>query len=246
MKLISAAPSNTEILYKLDVEDQITATTSLCDYPAEARRKDSIGGWSTNSDLEKVVEKEPDKVFTSDRLQKEFREKLEEKGIETVHVEPETLDEVYTSIERIGSEVDRREKAEEVINEMKRRISEVDLKGKRIYCEEWSDPPMVSGNWIPELIREANGRHMEVDGRSRETSKQEIKDFDPDLIVLNICGAGEKADGSEVTEREGWKELDAVKKGNVFVLNDSLLNRPGPRLAEGVERLEEIVQEELR
>lgn len=246
MKLISAAPSNTEILYKLDVEDQIEATTSLCDYPAEARRKDSIGGWNTNSDLEKVVKKQPEKVFTSDRLQKEFRKKLEEKGIETVHLEPETLDKVYNSIERIGREVNRREKAEEIVREMKKEIAETDLEGTKIYCEEWSDPPMVSGNWIPELIREANGRYMEVDGRSRETSKQEIKEFDPDIIVLNICGAGEKADESELTEREGWKEIEAVKKGNVFVLNDSLLNRPGPRLAEGVERLEEIVQEELR
>lgn len=246
MKLISAAPSNTEILYKLGLEDQILATTSLCDYPAEARSKESIGGWSTNADLEKVLEKEPDKVFTSDRLQKDFRQKLEKQDVETVHVEPETLEEVYSSIERIGEEVDRSKEAEKLVQEMKKRISEVNLESTKIYCEEWSDPPMVSGNWIPELIEEANGRYMKVDGRSRETDKEEIKEFEPDIIVLNICGAGEKADKTDVTERDGWEELGAVEKGNVFVVNDSLLNRPGPRLAEGVERLEEIVENEMR
>ncbi len=246
MKLISAAPSNTEVLFRLGVEDQILATTSLCDYPVGARRKQSIGGWSTNADLEKVLEKEPDKVFTSDRLQKDFREKLEEAGVKTVHVEPETLEEAYSSIERIGEEVDRSKEAEKLVQEMKKRISAVDLEGVKIYCEEWSDPPMVSGNWIPDLIEEANGQYMEVDGRSRETDAKEVESFDPDLIVLNICGAGEKADKTEVTERDGWEELGAVEKGNVFVVNDSLLNRPGPRLAEGVERLEEIVEDEMR
>ncbi len=246
MKLISAAPSNTEILYKLDAGNQIVATTSLCDYPADARKKESIGGWSTNADLEKVIEKNPDKVFTSDRLQKEFREKLSDAGIETVHVEPETLEEVYRSIKRIGEEVNQEERAEEIVEDMKDRISQVDLQGKKIYCEEWSDPPMVSGNWIPDLIREANGRYMEVEGRSRETDEEEIKDFKPDIIILNICGAGVKADKTEITGRESWENLEAVEKGNVFVLNDSLLNRPGPRLVEGVRRLEEIVEAELR
>lgn len=245
MKIVSAAPSNTEILYSLGKEDSIVATTSLCDYPEEAARKDSIGGWSENADLEKVKEYDPDKAFTSDSLQDDFREQLEEAGIKTVHVSPESLDEVYTSIERIGKEVNKEEQAREIVQKMKSEMEDIDLQGTRIYCEEWSDPPMVSGNWIPDLIHRCNGRYFIEEGRSRKTDVEKLKKFDPELIILNVCGAGVKADRDEVLGRENWQDIEAVEKGNVFVIDDSLLNRPTTRLAEGVKQVERLVKREL-
>lgn len=245
MKIVSAAPSNTEILYKLGKEDSIVATTSLCDYPEEAARKDSIGGWSKNADLEKVKSYSPDKVFTSDRLQDEFRKQLEDAGIETVHVSPESLEEVYESIKRIGEAVNEEERARKAVNKMKSGIESTDLQSTRIYCEEWSDPPMVSGNWIPDLIHRCNGQYFIEEGRSRKTDFNQLKNFDPEIIVLNVCGAGVKADREEVLGRDNWQGIEAVEKGNVFVIDDSLLNRPTTRLADGVKRIESIVEREL-
>lgn len=246
MRLVSAAPSNTEILFKLGKGDDIVATTSLCDYPEEAARKDSIGGWSNNLSTEKVAEKNPDIVFTSDRLQEETREELEDKGIRTVHVAPESLQEVYDSIRKIGSAVDKEAEAEQIVSEMKSSFQSIDLQGAKIYCEEWNDPPMVSGNWFPEMIRECNGKYPIEKGRSRKIEMEKLKRFQPNLAVLNICGAGEQADRDEILEREDWQELDFVQQENVFVVNDSLLNRPGPRLVEGMKQIEELVSENCR
>jgi len=243
MRIISAAPSNTEILYRLGKEDEIVATTSLCDYPEEARMKDSIGGWSDDADLEKVKEKDPDVVLTSDRLQEDFKDRLEDAGVKTVHLSPESLHEVYSSIERIGEEVGKHGKAKTIVENMKQRIKKTDLCGKRIYCEEWSKPPMVSGNWIPDLIERCGGEYFPAEGRSRELTQAEIADFDPEIIVLNVCGAGEKADTETISGRDSWQEITAVENDAVFVIDDSLLNRPGPRLAEGVERIEELIQD---
>lgn len=72
-------------------------------------------------------------------------------------MKPHTLKEVYQSIEKIGRIVDRRERSQEIVKEMKSTLESVDLKGKKIYCEEWMDPPMVSGNWIPGLVKSIGG-----------------------------------------------------------------------------------------
>lgn len=241
MRIVSLAPSNTEILYRLGVEDQIVATTSLCHYPVEAARKPSVGGW-TDISTEKVKEFNPDIAFASDDLQDSIVEDLRDQGIEVLQVKPHTLEEVYQSILRIGESVDREGKAREIVEEMRDRIELVDLKGKRIYCEEWMDPPMVSGNWMPGLIKAGNGEYFIGEGqRSREFKLEELKDFNPEYIFLNVCGSGRNADIDEFAEREDWQEITALENSNVYVIDDALLNRPGPRLAEGLEAIEKKI-----
>ena len=240
MRIVSLAPSNTEILYRLGVKDRIVATTALCDYPKEAVRKPSVGGW-TDIDAENVEKFEPDVALASDDLQDDIVKELEKRGIEVLQVKPHSLEEVYRSIQRIGKLVGKRETASEVVEEMKSDIEEIDLDGARVYCEEWMDPPMVSGNWIPDLIEESGGEYFIREGRSREFELEDLKEFDPEYIFLNVCGAGEKIDTEEFMDREEWKSLKAVQKENIFVVDDALLNRPGPRLVEGLKQLEEIV-----
>lgn len=242
MKIVSAAPSNTEILFKLGKGDSIVATTSLCDYPKSAAKKDSIGGWSKNTNLDKVEQYNPDKVFTSDQLQEEFRRELEEKGIETIHVSPETLEEVYQSIEKIGRSLDEKEKAREIIQSMKQELEKINLQNKRIYCEEWNNPPMISGNWIPDLIAQCKGDYIIEKGRSRKINLDELKQFDPEIIILNVCGAGLNVDKNDILTRDGWDDVTAIEENNVFVIDDSLLNRPTPRLVEGMKQIESLIE----
>lgn len=243
MRILSAAPSNTEIIYALGLEDQLVATTSLCDYPPEAREKPGVGGWSKGIDYERIEEIDPDIALLSDALQEEQAAELEERGIETLHVSPGTLDEAFRSILKIGRKFDREEEASALVAEMKQEIERIDLEGKRIYCEEWTDPPMVSGNWIPGMIESAGGRYFIEEGeRSREFDLEKLKEFDPEYIFLNVCGAGENIESSEIEEREEWQSIEAVKNGDVYVIDDALLNRPGPRLVEGLKEIEERVK----
>ena len=119
------------------------------------------------------------------------------------------------------------------------------------------DPPMASGNWIPELIKEIGGNaffpgkmlesndsesqfveDLKNEGRSREFDLENLKEFDPEYIFMHICGAGENLSTKQLTEREDWQDLTAVKKDQVFIIDDNLLNRPGPRLVEGAKRME--------
>ena len=239
MRILSAAPSNTEILYALGLEDQLVGTTSLCDYPEEAMEKPSIGGWSQGIKYNKIDELDPDIILMSDQLQDEQASRLS-KEYEVLQVSPESLEEVFESILRIGRKFDKEEKASEIVEDMEKEIEKIDLRGKRIYCEEWMDPPMVSGNWIPGLIEKAGGDYFIDGGRSRRFDPENLKDFDPEYILLNVCGAGENIDKSEMLERPEWQEITAVKNGDVYVVDDALLNRPGPRLRNGIKKLYEI------
>jgi iron complex transport system substrate-binding protein len=244
MAIISVAPSNTEIIYRLGAEEDLVATTSLCDHPSGARELPSVGGWTDGIQVEKIVELQPDLILASDDLQDDIVEELEEQSLNVLQVKPHNLEEVYDSIVQIGELLDRAEEAEELVGEMKSSISGIDLQGKRIYCEEWMEPPMVSGNWIPGLIETANGEYFIDEGeRSREFDLEKLKEFDPEYIFLNVCGAGENIDKSEILNRENWKELTAVKEENVFVIDDALLNRPGPRLVDGLKRMEDVVHQ---
>jgi iron complex transport system substrate-binding protein len=242
MRILSLAPSNTEIIYRLDAGDELVATTSLCNHPEEALEKPSIGGW-TNPKIKRVKEFEPDLILASDDLQDRAVERLESEGLEVLQVRPHSLKEVYESFRKIGEAIEREEEAEELVEEMKSELESISLENSpRIYCEEWMDPPMVSGNWIPDLIREIGGEYFIEEGRSREFEVRDLKDFDPEYIFFNICGAGENLEPREIISNRKWDEITAVKKGNINELDDSLLNRPGPRLVEGARLIEKFVE----
>jgi iron complex transport system substrate-binding protein len=224
------------------MEDQLIATTSLCDHPVEAIEKENVGGWSEGTRVEKIRELDPDLLIASDDLQDDIVQKLEKEGFQVLQLKPHSLEEVYESIKEIGRVLGCEEKAGELVSEMKKDISDIDLQGKRVYCEEWMDPPMVSGNWIPGLIQKAGGNYFIEEGkRSREFDLEDLKDFDPEYIFLNVCGAGENVETSDIKERDGWKGITAVEKGNVYTVDDALLNRPGPRLVEGVKKIEKLI-----
>lgn len=240
MRIISAAPSNTEILYALGLEDKIVGTTSLCDYPESARKKPSIGGWSDGINYDKIDELDPDIILLSDQLQNDQASKLSEK-YEVLQVNPESLKDVFESIITIGKRFGKEDEASKIVSEMKEKIQEINLEGKRIYCEEWMTPPMVSGNWIPGLIKAANGNYFIGEERSREFDLEKLKEFDPEYIFLNVCGAGENIEAQKVLQRPEWQKITAVKNEDVYVIDDALLNRPGPRLVEGIKNLEHFI-----
>jgi len=152
------------------------------------------------------------------------------------------LEEVYESIIDIGEAVGKEMEAKELVKEMKSELEDMNLEGSpRIYCEEWMDPPMVSGNWIPDLVKEIGGEYLIDDGRSRNFDLENLKEFDPEYIFMHICGAGENLSTEQLTEREDWEELTAVKEDQVYIIDDNLLNRPGPRLVDGAEKIKEKI-----
>ena len=246
MRIASLAPSVTEILYELGASDEIICSTVFCDYPEEAKQLPKIGSW-INIDLEKLKGLGPDIVFTSSAVQGHLTTRLKNLGMPVVNINPVKLSEVVESYNQIGALVGREKQAGEIVKNLYKKIMSRTLQsqeeGPRVYCEEWSNPPMASGNWVPDVVALAGGTGgvVKAGELSREFRLEDLQAFDPQIIFLHICGMGERVEAETVMQRPGWEALSAVQSHEVYVVDDSLLNRPTSRLFEGLEKLKEKI-----
>ena len=237
-RIVSLAPSATATLGALGVGDRVVGVTGHCDLD-----RPTVGGWLT-PDYDRLAELSPDLVCTSDGLQAEIRDELRDRGYRVHHDEPSRLADVLAGFESLAETagcpaagVDLRADAEERLAAVDRRVDRALAAGDRqrpvVYCEEWSDPPMAAGNWVPDAVAAAGGRYPFVDPgeRSQEVDGETVAAADPEHAVLHICGTGDQVSPDRLAER-GWN-LDA----SIHVVDDSLLNQPSPRLIDGIELL---------
>lgn len=163
-----------------------------------------------------------------------------------VHLSPRTLWDVLESVRVIGSEVGADDAASRVVKTMELGFDQLRATQPRyqprVYMEEWYEPPMAAGNWVPELVAIAGGEEViaTTHNPSHEFALPALAVADPDLIVCHWCGWGNRHDSSRILNRPGWEGIRAVQTKAVHFLDDSLLNRPGPRLLEGATRLQHV------
>ncbi|MGM0605436.1 MAG: ABC transporter substrate-binding protein [Halobacteriota archaeon] len=230
--IVSLAPSVTETLASMRQAHRLVGVTSHCpvDRPA-------VGSW-LRPDFERLSELDPSIVCTNDALQSTVRDELVDRGYDVFHAEPTRLSDVVSGFEALGTAVGApvagktlAEDATERLERISTRVEGMDR--PTVYCEEWSDPPMAAGNWVPEAVAVAGGRYPFVDpgDRSREVSPAQVESESPSHAVLHICGRGTDVSPDRLSSR-GWA-IDP----QVHVFDDSLLNQPSPRLLEGIERL---------
>lgn len=167
---------------------------------------------------------------------------------------PSTVGDVLVDLRRIGRAVGREERAERVAGDLEDRLETLDERtpdeGPRVAVLDWTDPAMVAGHWVPELVAAAGGEYGMADPGDRSTPREwtEIREYDPEVLVIAPCGfsldqiAENRAD---LTDREGWAELSAVREGRVWAMDGHrYVNRPGPRLVDTAERLAEVLDPE--
>ena len=239
MRIVSLAPSNTEILFALGAEKEIIARTAFCDYPEAAK---GIKKTVDSSDIEEIRKLDADLILTS-TMQDKLANELEESGLPVAHLSPHSLKGIFNAINEIGDLTGKTDEAIKLVGWMSselEKIKSTPVEKKRLYIECWDDPPMVSGDWVPEIAEIAGAHYPLKAGRpSREMSAEEIQEYDPEIIILSICG--KKVDKDIVQKRAGWENLSAVKNKKVHVMDDSLLNRPGPRVVQACAILNQLI-----
>ena len=169
-----------------------------------------------------------------------------------VSLEPATLDDVWSDIQAVGRALGHDARAEALVAGLRDGVAAVSKAVQRaprprVACIEWFDPPMIAGNWVPELVTAAGGVPLlaEAGAHSDWLEWDDLLAADPDVIVLMPCGFDMdrcRAELPALTGRPGWADLAAVRAGRVYVTDgNSCFNRPGPRLADSVEVLAEIL-----
>lgn len=238
-RIVSLAPAATATCRELGVADRLVGITTHCRAELDDGDPAVLGGW-LDPDLDELETLDPDLVCTSDALQSEVRDAIRERGIHVHHVDAGTLPEVIDGFTALGDAVGRGADGERLAARSRERLDRVRERATdarpTVYCEEWAEPPMAAGNWVPELVAAAGGHYPFVDpgDRSRAVSREEVEAADPDHVVLHLCGYGTQVDPTTITDRD-W-DVDA----EVHVVDDALLNQPSPNLLDGAERLVEL------
>jgi iron complex transport system substrate-binding protein len=242
-RIVSLAPSITETLFALGLGERVVGVTSYCDYPDEARTKQSVGD-TLRPSIEKIIALKPDLVIvsTASQLEQAVR-RLDEIGIPAYVSTPRDLDSALNSIDRIGEIAGISDRAHSLTAELRRRIEAVRLRvasrsRPRVFFILGSEPLITAGgaSFINDLIERAGGRSIAADEKTEypQFSLETAVARQPEVIFLQ---AGE----GELPAR--LKQTPAAMGGRVYRLDDALLLRPGPRIVDGLEQIAEKIHE---
>ncbi|MFQ3319070.1 MAG: iron complex transport system substrate-binding protein [Natronomonas sp.] len=283
MRVVSLLPSATEIVYALGVEpvatshecdyppeatdlpsvvdSRVDADASSADIDAQVQDAESTGG-VYEIDRETLAEVDPDLVISQgicevcavDTVVVESA--IEELGLDCdlLTTDPHSLEDIFDDIRRIGEALDRSERADELLADLRARVDAVEAAAAEsgirpeVAILDWLDPVMVAGHWVPELVELAGGRYGLADPGDASTPREwaQICEYDPDILIAAPCGfeLDQTVENlTDLTDRDGWKQLRAVRMNRAYMMDGHhLMNRPGPRVVDTLEALAALIQ----
>ena len=243
-RIISLAPNITEILFALGLGEKVVGVTAYCDYPEEAKNKARIGD-TIHPDLERLIALKPDLVVVSTASQLEsLAGKLGELSIPVYVTNPRTVREVAASILALGEVTGATARATEIATEMERRISAVQSRVKnlprlKVLYVLQTAPLITAGRntFINDLIDLAGG--ISISGAETadypQFSRETVISRAPEVIIAPAShGAGVV---SQDDLRRDFATTPAVKFNRIVRVNPDWVDRPGPRIIEGLEQM---------
>jgi iron complex transport system substrate-binding protein len=175
---------------------------------------------------------------------------------EVYTMDPHNIDEILVSIRDISKMIDKEKEGNELVDSLSKRLEFVKSKmfeeRPQVVAIEWLDPFFTSGHWIPEMIESAGGKNLISTEKipSRKMKLEEIKEANPDIIVMMPCGFDVKRTVYEynnvLAENQEWNELNAVKGNNVYAVDaNSYFSKPSLRTITGIEILAKIIHPDV-
>jgi len=255
-RIVSIAPSNTEILFAIGAGEQVVGRDKFSDYPEATKNVTNIGSAFEDLNTELIVSLKPDLVLAAEINTPEQVKALENLGITVYYLNnPHTLEDLYSNLETVAQLTGHEAQAATLIKTLKGRVAAVDEKIAPInsrlsvfYELDSTDPakPFTAGKdtFITLLIERAGGSNIAAELESYpQMSLEQVVAADPDFIILGDSMWGVTSEA--VAARPGWENLSAVQNGQVVPFDDNLVSRPGPRLVDGLEQLAKLLHPEL-
>jgi iron complex transport system substrate-binding protein len=255
-KIVSLMPSNTEIAYSLGLGKEIVGVSDYDNYPKDTLKKEKIGGQQFNT--EKIIGLKPNLVLahaSSASIAKDALKQLRDAGIPVLVIANATnFEQVYNSIGMVGKATGTTKQADEVVKGMKDKLAVIKEKAasikekKKVYMEVAPAPDIYTtgkNTFMNEMLTAINADNVAGDQKGWiKVDQESIIQKNPDVIITTY-GYYVKNPADQVLSRKGWENVSAVKNKQVIDVNSDLVDRPGPRVVEGVEALAKAVYPEV-
>ncbi len=242
-RIVSLAPSITEILFALGLGERVVGVTALCDYPPEAKRKPKVG--DANISPERVLALKPDLVVAHELLNSRVIPVLRRLGVRVLSANPNTFEKLFAFIVQIGRAAGVPRRAEQLVRQMKARMERVQRRVQRIRARPrvlfviGLEPLWASGRgtFADDLIRRAGGTNALGSTMQgfRAISLETALACRPEVIVL----AGPKKQAILADPR--WRPTPAIQRQRVYEVNPDLYLRESPRLIDALEQLAHLL-----
>ncbi len=251
-RIVSLAPSITEMLFAIGAGEQLVGRTSACDWPAAASKVPVVGAFGRPS-LELLATIHPDLVIDVDLAEKEMGKKISALGLKRATLSCKTPDDIPQTLRTLGKLTGHTREADSLalsitngLAAFRQKIGNQKSKPS-VYLEIWNDPFWTGGkgSYTSALIACAGGYNIGdvVQKEYFEISQEWVIQKNPDVIACMYMAKKSTAAG-EVMSRPGWANISAVKQKRVYDhFDNSLFLRPGPRVLEGVEQLYRTIHE---
>jgi iron complex transport system substrate-binding protein len=244
-RIVSLAPSLTETVYALGLQDRLVGDTDYCDYPADAAKKHKVGG-AINPNMEEVASLKPDVVLVVKSLNRlETVRALEQLGIPVYATDPHTVNDVIVSMKKLSGALGADNAGAALDEKLKGRLAAVHekLNGvavKRVLFAVWTEPLISVGRktFIADVLEHAGATSV-VDSKQYwpQFSLEEAVRLQPEYLVFASSHSETvRNDVEALALKPGWSAMDALKKRKIAIVSDAI-NRPGPRIVEAVEEL---------
>jgi len=249
-RIITIAPNITEGIYALGKGGSLVGRSDYDDYPTEALKVPSVGSL-LQPNIEKIIELKPDIVIASTHFDKTVVKKLEDLNIKVIVLYgEENFAGVYNTLAQLGKVVNANEKAQTIISDMKKKVADItakvaNSKKPTVYYVagfgKSGDFTAGKDTFIGNMIELAGGKNAAEDVVGWKYSIEKLVEKDPDVLICSKFFDSKK--GIEATT--GYKDLKAVKSGKLLEIDDNIIVRQGPRLADGLEAMAKLIHPEL-
>jgi len=251
-RIVSLAPSITESLFVLGLDEEVVGVTQHCNYPPKAATRPVVGSYVQFS-LEKVLSLRPDLVLAvRDGNPRDSVERLASMGVPVYVLDPRSLEGLFHSLRRLGELLVRGEEAEAVIRVMRSRLERLTeaVAGRarpKVLLQVGIEPLVTVGRGTLQdhLIELAGGVNVavEVPFQYPVMSLERVLQAAPEVILVSsMAGATDAA--KELRRWQKWKEIPAVASGRVHLINGDLIDRPTPRILNGLEEMVRYIHPE--
>ncbi|MCJ2670357.1 MAG: ABC transporter substrate-binding protein [Candidatus Thermoplasmatota archaeon] len=246
-RIISLAPSNTEILFALGLDDKVVGVDQASDYPPEAQDKTVVGGYFGGYNLEVITVLDPQLILASSINSEQLIGDLENRSFAVVVLDASDIDGVFDDIELVGSITDADAEAEGLISNLTTRVETITnlthgVETPSVYIELdnnlWTYGP---GSFGDDLLGLAGGENIagSMGYPWVKLDEEFVVTSSPDIIITVFTPV------EEIKSRPGWSDIPAIQNDKVFAVDGDLISRPGPRIVDGLEELAHLIHPEL-